>query len=83
MLIFILTDVHYSKNAVFSFEKGLNCQILLLRFPSPGKKIPPVMGGIYPSTPYHYLENPTSMGQIFCQLKKALLLRICQAFSQK
>ena len=28
MLILILIDVQYSQNAVFSFEKGLNCQNL-------------------------------------------------------
>ena len=38
-----------------------------------------------PPTPilYHYLENPASMEPFFCQLQKAVLLRIFQAFSQK
>ena len=43
MLILILIDVRYSQTANFSFEKGLNPQkSLLLRFPSPSKKIPPL-----------------------------------------
>ena len=34
-------------------------------------------------TPNDYLENPASMDQIFCQLKKVLLLRKFQAFPPK
>ena len=34
-------------------------------------------------SPNDYLENPASMDQIFCQLKKVLLLRKFQAFPPK
>ena len=77
MLILILNDVQYSQKAVFSFEEGSNCQ----NHSSSGslhlvKKIPQVrflilstpLGEFTSPTPYHYLENPASMEQIFCQL---------------
>ena len=42
MLILILIHVQHSQKAVFSFEKGPNHQNHpLLRFPLPGKKVPP------------------------------------------
>ena len=40
MLIYILIDVQYSQKTVFSFRFE-SSKSLLLRFPSPGKKIPP------------------------------------------
>ena len=44
MLILILIDVQYSKNAAFSFKKFSTCQkSLLLRFSPPGKKNPPAV----------------------------------------
>ena len=63
MLILILIDVQYSQKAVFSFEKGSNCQkhsysgslhMVKNLPPAPVKfPIPPP-----PPTPYHYLEDP-------------------------
>ena len=42
MLILILTDIQYSQKTVFSFEKvRIVTKSLLLRFSSPGKRIPP------------------------------------------
>ena len=93
MLFFILIDVQYSQKVAFSFGKGPNRQ----NHSSSGslyrvKKLPPVkfpilptsLGGIYLClTPYHYLENPASIVQIFCQLQKAVLLRIFQASPPK
>ena len=42
MIILILIDVQYLLNAVFSFEKRLS-ESLLLQFPPPNKKIPPLI----------------------------------------
>ena len=67
MLILILSDVQYSENAVFSFEKSLDRQNhsrgshhLVKKFlPSPQQNSSPSnWGGICLSTPYRYLENP-------------------------
>ena len=56
MLMLILIDVRYSQQAVFSFEKGLNHQnLLLLKFPSCGKKILP---------PLTYLETLLSFADL-------------------
>ena len=66
MLILILIDVQYSQKAVFSFEKDLNCQnhsssgSFHLVKKSPTSTISdsnPHWGGIFPPTPYRYLEN--------------------------
>ena len=76
MLILILVDVQYSENAVFTFEKGSNCQNhsslgshhLAKNLSSKISKFPPPpSGGIYPSppTPYCYLENPEWREVIF------------------
>ena len=60
MLILVLIDVQHSQKAVFSFEKGSNCQ----NHSSSGslhpvKKFHTVKFWIPPSpTPYHYLEKP-------------------------
>ena len=70
MLILILIYVHYSQNAIFSFEKGWNRQNHSSSFPfHPVKKFLPVKfpitpqlenrnGGNFPPNPYRYLENP-------------------------
>ena len=72
VLILISIDVHYSQKAVFSFEKGLNCQnhsfsgyLHLVKKSSPVKfPIPPSLpqlgGGDLPPTPtlYSYFKNP-------------------------
>ena len=42
MLILILTDVQYSRKAVFSFEKGSNCQNHSSGFIHLVKKSPPL-----------------------------------------
>ena len=55
MLIFILIDVHYSQNTVFSFAKGSNCQKhsssqshqLAKNPPSKVSDFPHTRGGIY------------------------------------
>ena len=60
MLILILIDVQYPQKAIFSFEKGVNCQ----NHSSSGshhslKKIP--FSKISNSlTPLRYLENPAN-----------------------
>ena len=72
MLTVILIDVQYSHKAVFSFEKDSNHQN-----PSssgslhPVKKsphqfpIPTPHWGIFPSTPYCYLEKPEHLHMLF------------------
>ena len=63
MLILILIDVQYSQKAVFSFEKGSNCQN---HHSSPCshhtvKKIPPKKNfQFHPLTSYHYFQSPDS-----------------------
>ena len=61
MFILILIDVQYSQKAVFSFEKGLNCQnhyslgsLHLVMPPPPTRKF---SDSPLP-TLYQYLENP-------------------------
>ena len=60
MLILILIDVQYSQKAVFSFEKGFNCE----NNSSPGsfhpvKEIsPPLKFPILPSHPLPLFEKP-------------------------
>ena len=65
-------------------------KIILLRFPLPSKNSPPPLTRSLTTweklpqpSPNDYLENPASMDQIFCQLKKVLLLRKFQAFPSK
>ena len=59
MLIFILINVQYLQKAVFSFEKGLNCQNQSSSGSlHPVKKLPPPH--------YCYLKNPEPAGlQLF------------------
>ena len=69
MLILILIDVQYSRKAIFSFKKSLNCQnhsfsgsISLVKKSPPVKfQISPLWGGgslpLAPTSPYRYLEN--------------------------
>ena len=90
MLILILIDIQYSQKANSSFEKGLNCQNHSSLHPV--KKFP---GSKISDSPHHTGENlppphPVPLfrkrcinGTNFCQLQKAMLLRIFPAFSQK
>ena len=70
MLILILIDAQHSRKAVFSFEKGSNCQnhssdSLHLITPPPSKVCDPPHWGEFPTpTPYHYLENPDVLGYV-------------------
>ena len=61
MLILILIDVQYPQNAVFSFEKGSNCQ----NHSSSGSHHPvknlSKENFWFPPTPYCYLENPADL----------------------
>ena len=92
MLILILNDIQHSQKVVSSFEKSSSWQNhsfsgSLHPLKNPTSKVsnsPHPTGKNLPSpTPYHYLENPALVEQTFCQLKKVVLLRIFQAFSQK
>ena len=67
MLILILIDVQYSRKAVFSFEKGSNCQ----NHSSSGsfhpvRKFPPSKISVSP-IPYRYLENHVYKTIYFCE----------------
>ena len=74
MLILILTDVQYSQNAVFSFEKGSDCQNQFSGSLHPVKKFLPVKILILsPPTSYCYLENPDAWG-------KAIFVAVCCFF---
>ena len=84
MLNLIQIDIDYSQKTVSSFKKGSNCQNHSSSdFLHPVKKSPLRKISDSPATSYHYLENPSSMEQIFWQLQKAVVLKIFQAFSQK
>ena len=66
MLTLILIDVQYSQKAVFSFEKGLNCQNHSLSGSHhPVKKLlpPSKISDSPPPTPYCYLEKFESILQ--------------------
>ena len=56
MLIFILIDVQYMHNDVFSFEKGLIYQSHSLNSHNPIKNCPQQNSPF--SIPFIYLENP-------------------------
>ena len=64
MLILVLIEVQYSQKAVFTFEKGLNCQSHSSGSLQPVKNSPsktsdsPLTGEEFHPTSYHYLENP-------------------------
>ena len=69
MLILILIDAQHSRKAVFSFEKGSNCQNHSsdsLHLITPPSKVcdPPHWGEFPTPTPYHYLENPDVLGYV-------------------
>ena len=72
MLILVLIDVQYSQKAVFSFEKGSNCQN---HFSAgafhPVKKISPSVKFPIPPPPtsYRYLKNPGACDRKSCELR--------------
>ena len=76
MLILILVDVQYSENAVFSFEKGSNCQNhsslgshhLVNNLTSKISKFSPPSGGIYPP-PLTAIWKTLGGGRLFLKLE--------------
>ena len=93
MLSLILIDIQYSQKANSSFEKGLNCQNhSSSSFLHPVKKFPTSK---ISDSPHHTGENLPPPHPVplfrkscinvtsFCQLQKAILLRVFQAFPQK